>query len=83
MPRSTQTNQARVDLRGEHVPLLFIAGDQVPLVPLKLVQKNVAAYDSSAGTLDVEQFDNRSHFTCNQPGWESVRDRALDWLGKA
>jgi len=82
VPRSTQGRQGEVDFDAEHKPMLFLAGDQDHLVPMGLVEKNVAAYASGAGTLDFKQFDGRSHFICNQPGWESVADYALDWLDK-
>jgi hypothetical protein len=30
--------------------------------------------------VEFQAFEDRSHFICNQPGWEEVADRALDWL---
>ncbi len=80
VPRSTLTTQARIDFRAAHVPLLFLAGDRDHLTPVTMIRRNVRAYRRSTGVLDFEEFTGRSHLICNQPGWEQVADRALDWL---
>ena len=60
--------------------LLFIAGGQHHLTPLTLVRRNARAYPARSGHVEFQAFEDRSHFICNQPGWEEVADRALDWL---
>lgn len=82
VPRSTLTKQARIDFRAPHVPLLLIAGDRDHLTPLSLVKKNVKAYRDPSSIVDFTHFTNRSHFICNQDGWEEVADFALDWIQK-
>jgi len=82
VPRSSRTKQAAVDFGAPHVPLLLIAADRDHLTPLSLIKKNVAAYKTPSGVVDFKEFTNRSHFLCNQEGWEEVADITFDWLGK-
>jgi len=83
VPRSTLTKQARIDFRAAHVPLLFLAGDQDHLTPLSMIRKNVKAYKAPGSVVELKEFARRSHFICNQPGWEEVADCALDWVEQA
>lgn len=80
VPRSTLTKQARIDFRAPHVPLLLIAGGSDHLTPLSLVRKNARAYKAPGSVAAFKEFTDRSHFICNQDGWEDVADYALDWL---
>jgi pimeloyl-ACP methyl ester carboxylesterase len=80
VPRSTLTKQAAIDFSAPHVPLLFLAGDTDHLTPMSLVKKNVKKYRTPGSTIDFAGFANRSHFICNQAGWEEVADFAADWL---
>ena len=82
VPRSTLTKQAKIDFRAPHIPLLFIAADKDHLTPLPLIKRKIKAYRTSESILDFAQFTNRSHFICNQSGWEEVCDFALDWVAK-
>jgi alpha-beta hydrolase superfamily lysophospholipase len=81
VPRSTLTSQARIDFRTPHAPLLFLAGDSDHLTPLAMIKKNVGAYRDAGGPPPLKEFAGRSHFICNQDGWEDVADHALDWIG--
>jgi pimeloyl-ACP methyl ester carboxylesterase len=80
VPRSTLTKQGRVDFRRPHVPLLLIAAERDHLTPASLIRRNAKAYKASDGILDFRQFPGRSHFICNQSGWEEVADYTLAWL---
>ncbi|HEY5134648.1 MAG TPA: alpha/beta hydrolase [Candidatus Nanopelagicales bacterium] len=80
VPRSTLTKQGRIDFHVAHAPLLFIAGDQDHLTPRAMITKNVRAYKDPTSTIVYQQFVGRSHFICNQTGWQEVADHALDWL---
>jgi len=80
VPGSTLTKQVHVDFGGPHVPLLLIAGEHDHLTPLSLIKKNFRAYRASEGDLDFKMFAARSHFICNQDGWEEVSDFAFDWI---
>jgi alpha-beta hydrolase superfamily lysophospholipase len=81
VPRSTLTQQGHVDFARAHAPLLVIAGDSDHLVPQALIEKQVKAY-TGPGIVDFKAFDHRSHFICNQDGWEEVADFAFDWVQK-
>ena len=82
VPRSTLTSQASIDFRKPHVPLLVISGDSDHLTPLPMIKSNVKAYKASGSVLEFRQFTNRSHFICNQDGWQEVADASFDWLAK-
>lgn len=77
VPRSTLTKQAKVDFKADHAPLLMIAGDTDHLIPVALVRANVARYRKP---VELREFANRSHFICNQAGWEEVATSAFDWI---
>ena len=82
VPRSTLTKQARIEFKTDHVPLLFMTGDSDHLTPLAMVRANSARYAPSTGLLEFTEFPNRSHFICNEPGWEDVADHAFEWLAR-
>jgi pimeloyl-ACP methyl ester carboxylesterase len=82
VPRSTLTAQARIDFKVPHVPLLLVAGDSDHLTPLSMIKRNARAYQANGSVLEFKEFTNRSHFICNQNGWEEVADYAFDWLAK-
>lgn len=76
VPRSTLTTQALVDFSREHVPLLLMAGESDRLTPAPMIRRNANRYEL---TVDVMEFPGRSHFLCNQDGWEEVADAAFDF----
>lgn len=39
------------------------------------------AYARSGSAVEFKLFTDRSHFICNQDGWESVAAFVLDWVG--
>jgi pimeloyl-ACP methyl ester carboxylesterase len=80
VPRSTLTKQAHIDWNAPHPPLLFLTGDSDHLTPLALVRKNFDAYRDTSSTREFLSYAGRSHFMCNQGGWEEVADRAFDWI---
>ena len=77
VPRSTLTAQAQVDFTADHAPLLMLAGDTDHLTPEALIRKNAARYRQPVA---VRTFAGRSHFICNQSGWEEVADASFDFL---
>lgn len=80
VPRSTLTKEGKIDFKVKHAPLLLIAGDHDHLTPLSMIEKNAKAYKRSQGKFEFKSFAGRSHFICNQDGWEEVSDFAFDWL---
>jgi pimeloyl-ACP methyl ester carboxylesterase len=77
VPRSTLTAQAHIDFGADHVPLLMMAGDTDHLTPEPLVRRNAERYRQPVG---MRTFAGRSHFICNQTGWEEVADASFDFL---
>jgi len=80
VPRTTLTGAGAVDFRKSGPPLLIITGDQDHLTPVGLVRKNHAAYKNPSRTVELDVVPGRSHFICNETGWEQVADRAFAWL---
>ena len=77
VPRTTLTTQARVDFSRDHVPLMLMAGDSDHLTPAPMIRRNAKRYELM---VDVQEFAGRSHFICNQDGWEEVADTAFDFV---
>lgn len=68
-----------VDLKKAHGPLLLIGGEKDQIIPNTLVQKNAQAYDDPA---TYKEFAGRSHYICNEPGWEEVAGFIADWIDR-
>ena len=58
-------------------PLLFVAGTQDHLFPLKVPHSNVKHYKSNTVT-EIVEFDG-PHLLPAIPAWREVADHALDW----
>jgi pimeloyl-ACP methyl ester carboxylesterase len=83
VPRGTFTKAAAIDFRREHVPLLFLTGDDDHLTPLDAVRRNARAYRRSPRPVELEVFPGMCHAICLQTGWEAVADRAFEFLRSA
>jgi pimeloyl-ACP methyl ester carboxylesterase len=70
----------QIDLDQPHGPILFIAGEQDRLIPHKLNVKNAEAYTDPGSVSDFQDFADRSHFICNEPGWQAVASFVEGWL---
>ncbi len=70
----------RIDLDRPHAPLLLIGGEEDRIIPADLNRKNFEAYEDSGSVTEFKAFPGRSHFICNEPGWEAVAGYAADWL---
>lgn len=71
--------EARVDFEKPRAPLLFLSGAEDRIIPASLNEKNVKAYRPEAGKTAWEVLPGRTHFLANQPGWEELAQRAIDW----
>jgi pimeloyl-ACP methyl ester carboxylesterase len=78
--RDCMMTDGHVDLELLHVPLLFIAGTEDHIIPHELVEKNAKAYKDEQSITEFKSFSNRSHYICNEPGWEEVAEYVLNWL---
>ncbi len=65
----------------DRAPLLFIAGGVDHVMPAAVNRSNFEHYGSAAHT-DYKEFEDRSHYTVGQAGWEEVADYALNWCNE-
>jgi pimeloyl-ACP methyl ester carboxylesterase len=71
---------SRVNYANPHrPPLLLIAGEKDRTFPFSMVRSNARKQQRAASRTDLQLFTGRSHWLCNEPGWEEVADFALDW----
>lgn len=78
--RDCMGSTADIDTDQPHAPLLFIAGAEDQIIPADLNDKNFKAYTDESSVTSIREFPNRSHFICNEPGWEEVIDAIDNWL---
>jgi pimeloyl-ACP methyl ester carboxylesterase len=71
---------AHFDVTKPHAPLLFIAGAEDKICPADLNDKNFKAYTDSNSVISIREFPNKSHFICNEPGWEEIINAIENWL---
>lgn len=60
-------------------PLLLIAGENDRTVPAAMVRANARLQRRARSRTDFQLLPGRSHYLCNEPGWEEVADLALGW----
>jgi pimeloyl-ACP methyl ester carboxylesterase len=78
--RDCMGSSGRIDLSKPHSPLLLIGGEKDEIIPADLSRKNFEAYEDEASLTAFKEFAGRSHYICNEPGWEEVAGYAADWL---
>lgn len=72
---------ARVDLKKQHPPLLFIGGEKDTIFSAAFTQKIVKEYkDNSNSRADYKMFEGRSHFICGEKKWEEVAAYVHQWI---
>ncbi|MBO9712003.1 alpha/beta fold hydrolase [Sphingomonas sp.] len=60
-------------------PLLLIAGEKDRTAPATTVHAAYRRHLRSPALTGYHEFSGRSHWLCNEAGWEEVADRALAW----
>jgi pimeloyl-ACP methyl ester carboxylesterase len=60
-------------------PLLLIAGSKDRTVPTPMVRTNFRRQQRAGSPTEFHEFAGRSHWLCNEAGWEEVADFALAW----
>jgi len=79
--RDALSDEAKVDWKKPHVPLLLTSGDTDHIIPAHLNNRNYNAYAQDNGSVtDYKMFTNRNHFVLGQPTWKEDADYILDWL---
>ncbi|BCJ59646.1 alpha/beta hydrolase [Micromonospora endophytica] len=64
---------------NERAPLLFIGGGADHIMPPSVNKSNANHYKAPDTITEYHEFPGRSHWTCAEPGWEAVADKALGW----
>jgi pimeloyl-ACP methyl ester carboxylesterase len=63
----------------DRAPLLLTAGEFDRTVPAPMVRANYRKQLRAPSATAIKEFAGRSHFLCNEKGWEEVADYALEW----
>jgi pimeloyl-ACP methyl ester carboxylesterase len=72
----------RIDLDAPHAPLLLIGGEKDEIIPAHLTEKNFNAYTDRASVTEYLTFAGRSHYICNEPGWQEVAEAAFAFVDR-
>lgn len=78
--RDCMGEDGRIDLDAPHAPLLLIGGEEDEIIPAHLTEKNHRAYKDEGSVAEFVSFPGRSHFICNELGWEEVAHTALQFI---
>jgi pimeloyl-ACP methyl ester carboxylesterase len=70
---------SNIDFNKPYEPVLFIGGGKDNIFPASLTKTIAGKYKHKKSRVDLKIFENRSHFTCGEPGWEEVADYILNW----
>jgi pimeloyl-ACP methyl ester carboxylesterase len=74
LQRATQ-----VDARRVTCPILCLSGSRDRVNPPATVRRIAQRYD---GRVVYEELKGHSHWLIGEPGWETIADRSLAWLGE-
>ncbi len=73
-------NPMKIDWAGQkRAPLLLIAGGKDLIADASMTKAIYRKQSLASSTTALEVFEERSHWTLMDEGWEAVADRALDW----
>ena len=78
--RDALGDEAKVDFKKAHAPLLLTAGDTDHIIPAHLNNRNFKAYENGGSVVDYKLFTNRNHFVLGQPTWREDADYIYQWL---
>jgi pimeloyl-ACP methyl ester carboxylesterase len=73
---------SNIDFSKQHEPILFIGGGKDNIFPPSLTKTIAGKYKDKNSRVDLQIFDDKSHFICGEPGWEKVADHIIDWYEK-
>lgn len=69
-----------INWRNPHRPPMLLIGGGLDLIADASMTRAIFERQRSApSATELKVFEDRSHWTCVDPGWEAVADLALDW----
>ena len=80
--RTCMTDSADIDVELPHAPLLLISASEDMICPASLIEKEQNAYTDASSITDLKEFQGRSHYICNEPGWEEVATYTENWIAR-
>ncbi|MGN7989704.1 alpha/beta hydrolase [Pedobacter sp. 22226] len=80
--RDCMGSSAQIDVELPHAPLLFIGGEEDKICPADLINKIAKAYTDKGSATAVEIVPGKSHFICNEPGWETIAASIENWIAQ-
>ncbi len=78
--RDALSDEAKIDFKKPHAPLLLTAGDTDHIIPAHLNNRNFNAYERNDSVLEYKLFPNRNHFVLGQPTWQEDAEYIYNWL---
>jgi pimeloyl-ACP methyl ester carboxylesterase len=78
--RDCMGTDGRIDLDAPHAPLLLIGSEEDQIIPAHLTEKNFNGYTDATSVAEFLPFAGRSHFICNEPGWQEVAAAAARFI---
>ncbi len=78
--RDTMTDDAYVDYKAPHAPLLFTSGSIDNCIPAELNYTNFKKYTDTTSVTEYKELEGRNHFVLGQPSWKEDADYILNWL---
>jgi pimeloyl-ACP methyl ester carboxylesterase len=70
----------KIDFHNDtRAPLLILGGGQDHTVAAVSTRANYKLQSKSKAVTEYKEYEERSHWTCGEPGWEAVADHALEW----
>jgi non-heme chloroperoxidase len=70
----------KIDFHNDtRAPLLLLSGGKDHTVAAASVRSNYKLQSRSSAVTEYKEYEERSHWTCGEPGWEAVADHALEW----
>ncbi len=66
----------------DRAPLLLIGGELDLIADASMTRAIYDKQKQAPSLTEIRIFPGRSHWTCAEPGWEAIADRAIEWAGE-
>ena len=78
--RGGLSEEAKVDYKKPHPPLLFLSGSEDHITPAHLNYRNYKKYRKNNSVIDYKEMPGRNHYVLGLPTWKEDADYVLEWL---